>query len=95
MNDIKLQYEQIDLDIPRTFSISNKESRVERDNKLRRILRVISTSIKSGYVQGQNFIIGERKYIFLKNPGTYIKLSTNNVILLSPSPHLFSLNMHL
>ena len=53
-----LQYEQIELDIPRTFSISTNEVRQERDDKLRRILRVISSRVTSGYVQGQNFIIG-------------------------------------
>ena len=54
----RIQYEQIELDIPRTFSISSKECRAERDAKLRRILRATSQRISSGYVQGQNFIIG-------------------------------------
>ena len=54
----RTQYEQIELDIPRTFSLSKDESRIERDAKLRRILRATSQRITSGYVQGQNFIIG-------------------------------------
>ena len=46
------------MDIPRTFSTSLEQVREERDVKLRRLLRVLSTRIKSGYVQGHNFIIG-------------------------------------
>ena len=56
----KTQYEQIDVDIPRTFSSSAPltTKRKNRDVKLRRILRAVSDKMSSGYVQGQNFIVG-------------------------------------
>ena len=56
----KTQYEQIDVDIPRTFSSSAQltTKRKNRDVKLRRILRAVSDKMSSGYVQGQNFIVG-------------------------------------